>query len=70
MGKTYHNLGSTPMNSKATATTFKRLVAASLLSALILLLTLTPFTGGSAAYADDGDKKTVEKLQEAQKTWE
>ena len=68
MGKTYTTWGSTPMHraSKSNENPFKRLVA-SVMLALILLLTLTPFTGGSAAYADDGDKKTVEKLQEAQK---
>lgn len=68
MGKSYTTWGSAPMHraSKSNENPFMRLVA-SVMLALVLLLTLTPLTGGSVAYADDGDKKTVEKLQEAQK---
>ena len=67
MARTYTTWGETPAISRAKSNDnlLLRLVA-SVMLALIIVSSFIP-TGVNLAFADDGDKKTVEKLQKAQK---
>lgn len=67
MARTYTTWGETPSISRAKSNDnlLLRLVA-SIMLALIIVSSFIP-TGVNLAFADDGDKKTVEKLQKAQK---